>query len=364
MRMSTTLFAYIARQFLVGVSGVFMTLLTLIFVFDVVELTRRATGKDAVTIWIVLQMATLKLPKMEQEVMPFAILFGGMFAFWRLTRSNELVVARSAGISVWQFLLPALSISAAVGVIQVGLFSPISSAMLAQFEKMESFYFRGQVSALSVSATGLWLRQGDDNGQEVIHATRMDQKTLELQNVIVVQYEGLDKFVRRIDAASARLAPGIWRLEKVYLSRPDLPTVFQSSYELMTDLTIERIQDSFASPETMSFWDLQSFIGTLEKAGFTAHRHRLHFHTQLAVPLLLCAMVLIAATFSLRPTRRGGTTYMISGGVVAGFLLFFISDIVFALGLSATIPVILAAWTPAGVSSMLGAAMLLHLEDG
>ena len=82
------------------------------------------------------------------------------------------------------------------------------------------------------------------------------------------------------------------------------------------------------------------------------------------MPLLLCAMVLIAATFSLRPTRRGGTAYMVLGGVIAGFLLFFISDIVFALGLSATIPAILAAWTPAGVSSMLGAAMLLHLEDG
>jgi lipopolysaccharide export system permease protein len=364
MRMSGTLFAYIARQFLGGVAGVFLTLLCLIFVFDLVELMRRSTGKDAVTAWMVLQMALLKLPKMQQEAMPFSILFGGMFAFWRLTRSNELVVARSAGISVWQFLLPALSISAAIGVIQVGLLSPISSAMLAQFERMEGQYFRGQVSALSVSSNGLWLRQGDDVGQAVIHAKRMDQTTLELQNVIVFQYEGADKFVRRLDAATGRLGERVWHLKQVYVSQPDVPTRFVPSYELPTDLTVERIQDSFASPETMSFWDLRGFIATLEKAGFTAHRHRLHFHAQLAVPLLLCAMVLLAATFSLRPTRRGGTGFMVLGGIVSGFMLFFVSDIVFALGLSATIPVILAAWTPAGVSSMLGAAMLLHLEDG
>ena len=78
----------------------------------------------------------------------------------------------------------------------------------------------------------------------------------------------------------------------------------------------------------------------------------------------MCAMVLIAATFTLRQTRRGGTTYIVSGGVLTGFVLYFFSDIVFALGLSDSIPVLLAAWTPSGVATMLGAAMLLHLEDG
>lgn len=364
MRMSGTLFAYIARQFFYAVAGVFGGLLAVIFMFDIIELMRRSTGKELVTIWVILQMAVYKLPKMEQEVMPFAILFGSMFAFWRLTRSNELVVARAAGISVWQFLLPGLSIAAAIGVIQVGLFSPISSVLLQRFEQLEGMYFKGQISQLSVSSMGLWLRQGDNSGQAVIHATRMDQATLELQDVVVFLYQGRDKFVGRLDAASAKLKEGYWLLERVHVSLPDQPTQTAATYELPTDLTIERIQDNFASPDTMSFWDLQGFITTLEKAGFSAHRHRLHFHAQLAVPLLLCAMVLIAATFSLRPTRRGGTAYMVAGGVVAGFLLFFISDIVLALGLSATIPAILAAWTPAGVSSMLGAAMLLHLEDG
>ena len=52
------------------------------------------------------------------------------------------------------------------------------------------------------------------------------------------------------------------------------------------------------------------------------------------------------------------------GGVVSGFLLYFLSDVVFAFGLSAKVPVTLAAWTPTGVSLIFGASMLLHLEDG
>ena len=51
-------------------------------------------------------------------------------------------------------------------------------------------------------------------------------------------------------------------------------------------------------------------------------------------------------------------------GVFTGFVLYFFSDIVFALGLSDSIPVLLAAWTPSGVATMLGTAMLFHLEDG
>ena len=84
----------------------------------------------------------------------------------------------------------------------------------------------------------------------------------------------------------------------------------------------------------------------------------------LARPFLFCAMVLVAATFSLRMQRRGGATMLIVSGVVASFLLYFVSDIVFALGLSAKIPVLLAAWTPTGVSMIFGTSMLLHLEDG
>jgi lipopolysaccharide export system permease protein len=75
-------------------------------------------------------------------------------------------------------------------------------------------------------------------------------------------------------------------------------------------------------------------------------------------------MVLIAAIFSLRMQRRGGTTLMIVGGVASGFILFVVSNIVFALGISDKVPVALAAWTPTGVSLIFGISTLLHLEDG
>ena len=130
------------------------------------------------------------------------------------------------------------------------------------------------------------------------------------------------------------------------------------------DLTPEKIQESFASPETLSFWDLPDFIRTLESTGFSALSHRIYFLTLLAQPLLLASMVLFAAAFSLRQTRRGGTAIMVMAGILTGFLLFILNDIVIALGLTEALPAAMAAWSPACVALLIGTGTLLHLEDG
>ena len=364
MRLSPTLSAYIARHFLAGTALVLAILVTLFFLIDLVELLRRASGHDTATFGIVLRMALLHVPSMVQKVVPFAVLFGGMVALTRLTRSSELVVARAAGVSVWQFLLPGIALAFAIGAFTIAVFNPFASATTWRYEQMASEHLRNRPSLIAVSSSGLWLREAREGGQTVVHAQRLSQPDMELFDVIIFVYEGTDRFVRRIDGKSARLEEGYWDLRDVLVSAPDRPSEFFPSYRLDTRLTVDQIHESFAPPETMSFWELPGFIDTLESAGFSALRHRLHWHSLLAVPLLLCAMVLIAATFSLRLSRRGGTGLLVLGGLLAGFLLFFVTDVVLALGLSAKIPVVLAAWSPAGVFTLLGLAMLLHLEDG
>jgi len=366
MKLSSTLSIYIGRLFLLSFLGFFVGLLTLVFLLDIIELIRRASSKPDVTFMLVMQMGLLKLPHMGQLLFPFAVLFGGMTSFWRLTRSHELAVTRAAGISVWQFLLPVLLIASVLGVLKVSVFNPIASTTLARFQTMEATYLKGQKSILAISKSGLWLRQGTAEGHAVIHAQNIYQqgKKVELQNTTTFLYQGQDIFIGRIDAETAVLGEGFWRMDNAWVNSPEAPPNHQKEYWLETDLTLTKIQDNFSSPDTMSFWKLPEFIQTLDEAGFSAIRHRLQFHSLLASPFLMCAMVLIAATFTLRHARRGSTTFVIASGVLTGFLLYFFSDVVYALGLSESIPVVLAAWTPSGVALMLGLAMLLHLEDG
>jgi lipopolysaccharide export system permease protein len=360
-----TLSSYLARQVLIWCGGVFGIMMTITFLLDYLELIRRGAARPEATLGLLLEMAMLKLPHMAQEVLPFGILFGTMLAFWRLTRSNELVVARAAGVSVWQFLMPAELFALVIGVLAVTVFNPVASVMQASFENLEARVLRGSTDQFTLTHSGLWLRETDDQGnQRMLHAEHSSQNDSTLEHVTILFFRGVDQFTERVDAKEARLMPGHWEITDGVRWQLNGESEPFARLQLATLLTPRKIQESFASPETMSFWDLPGFIRLLEVSGFSTQRHRLYFNALLARPFLLCAMVLIAATFSLRMQRRGGATLMIMGGVATAFALFFLSDIVFALGLSATIPVALAAWTPAGVSMLMGAAMLLHLEDG
>jgi len=364
MGLSATLSGYLARHIAFWLATVFGIVTGVAFLFDTVEMLRRSSGKTDIGIIVILQMSVLKLPYLVQQMLPFCVLLGATLAFWSLARANELVVTRAAGISVWQILAPATAIAILVGVVQISLFNPLASAMLSKFEQMETRYLKRSVSLLSVSSAGLWLRQSDATGQSVIHANRVAQSDMSLRDVIIFLFEGEDRFIGRIDAENAKLRVGYWDIRNAWISSPNKRPYHVATHRLDTDLTLNKILDSFASPETMSFWQLPGFIKILEKAGFTGHRHKLYWHSLLASPILMAAMVLVAAIFALRASGRAGAAWSISGAVLCGFLLYFMSDLVYALGLSASIPALLAAWTPAGVSTLLGLSALIHIEDG
>lgn len=364
LNLSPTLTAYIARQFTTRFLSFFLGLIGIIILVSIVDLLDRTANKDDVGLTLVVQMVMLKVPHLSQEVLPFTILFAGMATFWRLTRSNELVVARSAGVSVWQFMLPSILVSTLVGVLAVTLLNPIASILLGRYEQLEARHLNHGASTMAISKTGLWLRQADAQGQSVIHALRASPDIEELFDVIVFRFGSGDRFAGRIDAVRAELHEGSWRLYDAWVMTPGTPAQFAEQMEIETDLTPNKILDSFAPPETLSFWSLPGFIALLEQAGFSGNRHRLQFHRLLASPLLLAAMILIAASFSLRPQRRGHVGVIILSGICAGFLLYFFSNFVFALGLSGKLPVVLAGWSPTGIALMLGASLLLHLEDG
>lgn len=363
MRLSPTLSWYIGRQYLSLFMMFFFGLATVILLLTVVDVIDRVSGKGADLVTM-LKLAFMKLPYLTQEVMPFTALFAALTTFWRLTRHHELVVTRSAGVSVWQFLLPVLVAGLLLGVVTTTLLNPVASILLSRYEALESTFKGKSSSIFAISKTGLWLRQPSDQGQSVIHAVSVTPNSMVLNNVIVFDYEDDDRFTGRIDAQSAELKEGRWVLFEAWKTAPGVAAEFFDTIDLETDLTIEKIQESLADPQTISFWSLPSFIALMKEAGFSAVRHQLQLHRLLATPFLLIAMILLAASFSLRPQRRGRVGLILLGGVMTGFLFYFVSNFVFTLGLSGKIPVVLAAWLPSGVSMMLGVAALLHLEDG
>ena len=156
MHISPTLSVYIGRNFLFWIAVVFCGLLVTVLLFDTIELLRRAAGRPAATFGVVVTMALLRLPELAQQLTPFVLLFATMLTFWRLTRSHELTVVRAAGVSVWQFLFPAVTLALVVGAVTIAVLNPVAAAFYLRFEQDEARFLRGRPSLLAVSPTGFW----------------------------------------------------------------------------------------------------------------------------------------------------------------------------------------------------------------
>ena len=363
-RLSPTLAGYLARhfaaRFLVLLGGV----LGVILLVTAVEMLDQVANKPDTGLGTAVHMAALKLPRLAEEVMAFVVMFAAMASFWHLTRTQELVVARGAGVSAWQFLLPVVAVTVIVGLGTVTILNPVGSVLLRRFDTLAAEVDRGEATALAAVEGGLWLRQATGAGAAVIHARRLDRAEMTLRDVTIFRYTDADTFASRIDTARAVLKNGHWELHDARHARPGQPTANIARMRMETTLTPRRIENSFARPETISFWDLPGFIARMERAGFAAEAQKLQYHRLLSLPILLVAMVTLAANFSLRAPRRGGVLLLIGAGVAAGFAVHVLSNLVFALGLGGHLPVVLAAWSPAVVALSLGLSALLYLEDG
>jgi lipopolysaccharide export system permease protein len=367
--MAVTLSLYIARVFTAAVMVMLAALAGIVSLFDFIELLRRSATKPDATFTLVTEIAGLRIPFVAMQILPFAVLLGGIVAFWRLTRSSELIVARAAGVSAWHFLSAPLLCATLLGATATAGVSPLSSAMLARAEALDNTYLRTATGTTALSGGQLWLRQSDreldPEGVAILHArsVNMNGEQLVASGVSVFRLDARDRLLVRLEASTATLESGSWVLADTKRMRPDHLPEQVGTLRLPTDLTVTRVQDSFASPDTLSVWALPDFIGLLERSGFSAIRHRLHFQALLALPLLAGTMALVAAGFSMRATRRGGVAQMIGSGVAAGFALFVTSKVAEEFGQSGALPTALAAWAPSAAGLLLAVALLLHLED-
>src|SRR3954454_20623430 len=142
MSFVVTLSRSIVRQFALQVFGMLLALSGLVAMFDFIELLRRSASLPDATFGVVAQIALLRLPYVAMQILPFAVLLGGILCFWRLTRSSELIVARASGVSAWEFLAAPTLSALMLGVVATDLVSPVSSVMLARAEALENSYLR------------------------------------------------------------------------------------------------------------------------------------------------------------------------------------------------------------------------------
>ena len=81
------------------------------------------------------------------------MLIGTIGIFLMLSRSSELVVLRAAGISVWQFMLPAMVVAFLLGIVFVLVYNPIAAVARGEAERLYAVAFGKDESLLKTKRT-------------------------------------------------------------------------------------------------------------------------------------------------------------------------------------------------------------------
>jgi lipopolysaccharide export system permease protein len=358
-----TLSRYFGMRFLGAVMAVFVGALVLVGMVDFIEMLRRSSDMKDVSTLFVAKITLYRVPFLTERIMPFAVLVGAMTCYLNLSRRLELVIARAAGISAWQFIAPAIVIAMLIGLIATTIYNPISAAMREESSRMEAELFRRDKNFHDVGS-GFWVRQRSDDGQAIINAKGNGQQGLQLTGVTVFRLDEAGRFRDRIEAKSATLEDGYWRLEDARVAAEQSPPTDHAIFNLKTSLTTAQVRENFATPEAVSFWQLSSYIGLAENAGLAAAGYRVQFYVLMAQPFYLAAMVLLAAAVSLRLFRFGGVQKMVLSGIGAGFLLYVMSKVAGDLSKAGIMPPIVAAGLPVLFGGLTGVVTLLFQEDG
>ncbi len=364
---------YILKECLSGLVLVLGVLLLAILLIDVVEQLRTVGGDVSLSLLSALRLSLMKLPLLIEQTLPFALLAASMLAFTRLNRRSELSIIRASGLSAWRFLTPVIVLAAGLGIFSSLALNPFAARLTQSFEFERARLLQIGQETLAVADTGIWLRQGDDTSQFVIHARQVQDSGRTLLDVKLIEeqrlYDGRRPtsdfaFVRRIDAERATLNDGFWQLENLVENLPNLPPERKESLAIPTSLDAVTLLDKFASPNSIGFWDLPGFIHETRAAGLDASRYTMRWYTLTATPVLFVAMALIGALACLRLQRLGGTSQLLATGVLAAVGLYFFTQFSASLGATGAAPPPVAAWSPPLLVLFVSLAFIAYREDG
>ena len=360
---------YLSRKAVVSFLAVLGIFVTFTVLLGLADQARRFAGEE-ISFLNILSLSLLATPGSVYALLPLIMAISTLAMFLRLARTSELVVMRSAGRSAIRSLVAPCAVAVAFGALAIVILNPVVAATSKEYEARSALWGGEQTSVLSVTGEGVWLRQGSAVGQTVIRAEGTNLDGTRLNGATFLSFTTDGTPLQRIDAKEAELSTGGWQMRDAKIwplegaSVPEAEARRSETLFLPSDLTRERIRDSFGTPSAIPIWDLPEFISRLNAAGFSARRHAVWFHMELATPAFMVAMVLIAAGFTMRHSRVTRTGPMILGAILTAFALYFLRNFAQILGENGQMPILLAAWVPPMGAIGLALGLLLHTEDG
>jgi LPS export ABC transporter permease LptG len=204
---------YIARRFLRSLGIVIAVFVGILLPIDIAEQMRRVGGDHG--LGAVVELSLLNLPRALYQWLPLFVMLATLILFLGLARTSELVVVRGAGRSAIRSAASPVLVAFGIGVLALLILNPIVAATSREYQMTVARYQGAEQRTVSVSAEGLWLRQGTLSEQTVIHAEGTNSDGTHLFDANFFTFDANGLLTDRISAEEALLVGGAWELQGV-----------------------------------------------------------------------------------------------------------------------------------------------------
>ena len=364
------LFKYFTKDILKYFLMALTTFILLILFIDIIELFRRSANKVGVahlakaTFMDVLGMASLKIPSNIEKVIPFSVLIGSIACFNQWRKKSYYVMSRTFGISLWRLISPILIILFIIGIFSIGLLNPIATIFNKKYDALQAIFFgEKNLKSFSFDTKGFWITDTSKDNKFIINAKKIDDKNKMLYKVNIFVLNKGRQIEKRITATSGKIFFDFIKLYEVQETSREKQLIKLKQLTLPIKLSSNNISIAISRPETIYILDLPLYIYTMKKYGLNTSGHLIYLYKLICQPLLIVAMILLSAAMMLRSSERKMQVGIISYSLVIGFSLYFIGDIIFALGTNDRLPVLLSGFGPTLIGLFSGCYLISDLDS-
>ena len=348
---------YLIRQLSVTSLYAMFALLALYSFFDVVA-EAGGIGEGSYNGAKMLQYVLLQIPDHAYQMMPLAVLIGGLAALSRLAANSELTVIKTSGMSSKNLIAILLAF---------GLIFACATAALGEFAApaanryAENLKTTAKNGRISTGAEGLWIKEQDT----VLNVREMlpDQS---LRGIKAFRHNDAFQLVESWQADAATVAAdGTWQLENVRRSILEAERVRTERHERETRRTAIRhglLDILLVSPDQMSVTALGTYIAHLEANRQKTDLYRIEWWRKLIYPVATAVMALVALAFTPQSTRHGNMGLKLFGGICLGLAFHFAGRLFGFTSQLYGIPPFIAAVLPTLIFAV-GAVWLIRRQE-
>ena len=367
---SMTLAIYFGKRYLISFIRVFLSIVLLVLLFDFLTNLNRLNGIEA-QIWNALILSLLRTTTYLSLAMPLIIMLSALAFSVSLSRSNEFIVLRASGVSALKGLFSVILSAFFLGIISIFILDPLAGKMIGYYDiKLDKLRSKEQSQVL-INDNGYWMRQATPNGHQIIKAVSVSNNGQRLHQVTIFNYDKNGLVKERFFSESAALKKNEllltntikWSDTKIK-KNPIIANEKIKKLNIKTEITPTQLLDGYASPETISPWNMNKQIKKVKSSGFSVLKYQSKKMEQYARPFLFIVMVILGTVFTLQNSRSRNIGISVVLAVASGFFLHFFQNFCTTLGRSGEIPLIVATWSPIISIGLIAMTLFLHYEDG